>query len=56
MIVIRTPDPVSFRLTGPFASLLEAREYLIDTVGTFHGAELIELEPPDPAGLVEPGL
>lgn len=56
MYVIRLPDPNRLRLTGPFSSVLEAREYLADTTGDHHGVEVIRVEPRDPSGLVEPGL
>lgn len=56
MFVVRIPDPDALRVTGPFASVIEAREYLADTVGDSHRGEVIYVEPRDPAGLVEPGL
>lgn len=56
MYVVRIADPERFRVCGPFYSLFEAREYLVDTEGAYQGHQVIEVEQPDPAGLVEPGL
>ena len=55
MFVVRVIDPDNFRVEGPFHSVMEAREYLADVRGGSRLGEVIYVEPPDEAGLCEPG-
>ena len=54
MFVIQLPD--SSHLVGPFASFLEAKEYLLDAFGNPSAGKVWPVDPLDPQFLIEPGL
>lgn len=57
MHVIQLPEQAGAPvLVGPFASFLEAKEYMIDAYGHPHAGRVLPIQPMDPLHLVEPGL
>lgn len=54
MFVIQLPDRP--HLVGPFASFLEAKEYLLDAFGHASAGKVWPVDPLDSRFLVEPGL
>jgi hypothetical protein len=57
MHVIELPEEAGAPvLVGPFASFLEAKEYMIDAYGNPHAGRVLLIQPIDPLHLIEPGL
>lgn len=58
MHVIELPNPVGQLpyLVGPFASFLEAKEYLLDAYQDANAGRVLAVQPPDPEAFPEPGL
>lgn len=56
MFVIEVPRGSAAQLVGPFASFLEAKEYMIDSLGDSHAGRVLSVEPINPLHLIEPGL
>lgn len=56
MHVIELPGPAGPQLVGPFASFLEAKEYLLDACQNPSAGRVLPVQPIDPFLLPEPGL
>lgn len=56
MHVIEMPGPGGPHLVGPFASFLEAKEYLLDACQNPSAGRVLAVEPIDLSLLPEPGL
>ncbi len=58
MHVIEVPNPAGAIpwLIGPFASYLEAKEYMLDAYRDPHAGRVLVVQSPDPSMFPEPGL